>query len=73
MKGFLNIPFWNCHMKWTLKIYDIPFRHFFFSNPDKGHCAKNENICLAGIIYGLIPKQWLLICSIDGFTYKSYC
>ena len=29
MLGFSNIPFWNCHMKWTLKIYGIPLRHFF--------------------------------------------
>ena len=26
-------------MKWTLKIYSIPLRHFFFSNPVKGHCV----------------------------------
>ena len=29
MLGFSNIPFWNCHMKWTLKMYGIPLRHFF--------------------------------------------
>ena len=27
--GFWNIPFWNCHMSWTLKICAIPLRHFF--------------------------------------------
>ena len=37
MLGFSNIPFWNCHMKWTLKICSIPLRHFF-SNPAMGHC-----------------------------------
>ena len=27
MLGFSNIPFWTCHMKWTLKICGIPLRH----------------------------------------------